>query len=123
MDTRFNQVDNKLVDLETFLTSRFNQVDTTLSDLKTFLSQRLDTVELTLQTRFNQIELILQTRFGQVDATLSSRFGQLDKETTIIRTLLITPEGRKTAFNKAGLICDGIETIAGNCPTVVNFPP
>lgn len=119
---RFNTVDisieefrsdvtNRIQAFRTDMSNRFSTVDTTLVNLQTYLTTRLDTVET-----------ILDSRFDSVDNTLSARFDRLDRELKIIRTLLITPEGRRTAFNDPTLICDGIRTTNGNCPTVTNFP-
>ena len=61
-------------------------------------------------------------RLDAIESTLETRFSQVDDLLAIVRTLLITPEGRRTAWNKQGLICNGDESATGNCPTVLNFP-
>lgn len=85
---------SQITALEEEVTDRFDTVDTSIADLRSYV----------------------ETRFNTVDATLSDINAQL----AMIRTLLITPQGQRTAYNSKTLICDGAE--GGNCATVAAFP-
>ncbi|GAX26063.1 hypothetical protein FisN_4Hh434 [Fistulifera solaris] len=123
VNTRFNTVDASITTLTNNVAigfdttyARFDSVD---SDLDT-LSSAVSTGFTDVYERFDQVEALVNSRLDAIEATLEARFTQLDDLLAIVRTLLITPDGRRTAWNNPALICDGSPT--GNCATVPNFP-
>lgn len=118
VNTRFNTVDQVLADFETNVINRFDTVDQTLA-----------TFEANVLARFGQVdEAIVDLkdyvggRLDTIEATLEARFNQIDRQLAMLRTLAITPEGRKTGFNSRTSICDGEEGSSGNCALVANYP-
>jgi hypothetical protein len=116
--TRFNTVDSTLSTFQADVTTRFNTVDSTLSTFQKDVTVRFNTVDSTLA----DLKVYLDGRLSAIDDTLETRFNQLDDLMGMVRTLLITPQGQRTAWNNKDLTCDGDDTIDGNCPTVDNFP-
>ena len=139
--TRFGNIDAAIMNFESAVNTRFNTVDASITTLTNNVEigfdatfSRFDSVDSDLVAlnssvatgfsnvykRFDQLESLVNTRLNVIEATLEARFTQLDDLLAIARTLLITPEGRRTGWNSASLICDGKPK--GNCATVPNFP-
>lgn len=106
---RFTSIDNYLIAFQAAMNTRFDTVDSAIADFRAHVD-----------TRMNTIESILETRFNKIDATLESRFNQVDAQLAMLRTLAITPEGRRTGWSGKDHICDGDES--GNCALVANYP-
>lgn len=129
VNTQFTTVATTLTAFQSAMNVRFTTVDTALTTLTSNVATgftntggAITALQVVVNNRFDTLTTLVNGRLDAIETTLETRFSQLDDLLAIVRTLLITPEGRRTAYNKKGLICDGVEAATGNCPTVPNFP-
>lgn len=99
VNTRFNTVDASITTLTNNVAigfdttySRFDSVDGDLA----VLSDSVATGFANVYERFDQLETLVNTRLDVIEATLEAHFTQLGDLLAIVRTLLITPDGRRT---------------------------
>ena len=139
---QLDSVSSTLTTFQSTVSSRFNTVDSSLSSLstgQTEIKATLATFQSTVNARFNAVDasllslgdgqtdiknqlIALQTSVDTMQAYLEASFATNTKLLNIIRTLLITPDGRRTGYNGKDLICDKDPLATGNCATVPNFP-